>query len=240
MATITNTARNVTEGVVDKSHSMIDALFSREKQSEWLEKLKAFAVSRPKLTVSVLMDLNNLKADRQKAFLLINIALSSGPLLLFISFTIAALLFSLIAALLISLVTALLFIVCMLLVALFVVLPTVFLTTMAATFVFLWGLGGFFVISWLNRTGRLGGEVEAVGDKLNNLSGGKLNWWTSESREKPQDRGESKDEKNSSISNPGNGLSGETMSGVAHSANGKAEQPNETAKAAGPDSTAAN
>jgi len=226
MATITNKVGSFKDGMVDKGQSMIDALVSREKQSEWLEWLKTSAVKSPKLA----------------AFILINILLSGGPLVLFIIFTITTSVFSLIAALLIGLVAALLFIVFMLLVALFVVLPTVFLTTLAATFVFLWGLGGFYVISWLNRTGRLGSEGKAVGDKLNSFSGGRLDWLMSDPGEKSQDgqESDSKDEKDSPVTNSGNGLSGEAISGAAQSANGKAGQSKETAKAAGPDSTDTN
>jgi len=226
MATVTNQVGSFKDSMVDKGHSMIDALVSREKQSEWLEWLKTSAIKSPKLA----------------AFLLINILLSGGPLVLFIIFTITTFVFSLIAALLIGLVAALLFVVFMLLVALFVVLPTVFLTTLAATFVFLWGLGGFYVISWLNRTGKLDGEGKAIGDKLNNFSGGRLDWLMSDPREKSQDMRESdsKDEEDSSVTNSGNGLSGETISGAAQSANGKAGESKETAKAAEPDSTATN
>jgi hypothetical protein len=127
----------------------------------------------------------------------------------------------------------------MLLVALFVVLPTVFFTTLAATFVFLWALSGFYIINWLNRLGGPGGEVDTVGDKLNNLSGGRLMWLVSEARDKTQDgeQKDSKDEKDPLITDSGNGLSGETFSAAAHSANGKAGQSKEMAKAAGPDST---
>jgi hypothetical protein len=52
MVIITNTDGSPTEGLVGKGVSIIDTLFSQEKQSEWLKRLKAFAASRPKLTVS--------------------------------------------------------------------------------------------------------------------------------------------------------------------------------------------
>jgi hypothetical protein len=137
-----------------------------------------------------------------------------------------------------SVIAALLFIVFVLLVVLLVVLPAVFLSTLAATLVFLWGLGGFFVISWLSRTGRLGGEGEAVGDKLNNFSGGRLEWLMSDSRENPQDGVEkdSKDEKDSLIAIRRNGLSDEMVPEAGHSANGNSEQSKETVYPGGPDS----
>ena len=54
MAAIMNTAGGLTDGLVSKGHAIIDALFPPEKRSQWMEKLKAFAVSNPKLTVSIL------------------------------------------------------------------------------------------------------------------------------------------------------------------------------------------
>jgi hypothetical protein len=108
-----------------------------------------------------------------QAFLLSNITLTGLPLLLFITFTITVFVFSLVAALLIALLVALLFTVFMVGVALLVVLPTVFMTTMAASFIFVWGMGGYYILKWF---GEPGGAVdgEAIGDKLNNLTGGRL------------------------------------------------------------------
>jgi energy-coupling factor transporter transmembrane protein EcfT len=92
---------------------------------------------------------------------------------LFITFTITVFVFSLIAALLIALLVALLFTVFMVGVALLFVLPTVFITTMAASFIFLWGMGGYYILKWFGEPGGAA-DGEAIGDKLNNLTGGRL------------------------------------------------------------------
>jgi hypothetical protein len=102
--------------------------------------------------------------------------LSGGPLFLFVVFTMTVFIVSLLAALIIALIAALLFTVFMLLVALFVVLPTIFMTTMAATFIFVWGLGGYYLIKWFNE-GKTPAEAGgAVGDVLNSVTGGRLTW----------------------------------------------------------------
>jgi energy-coupling factor transporter transmembrane protein EcfT len=92
---------------------------------------------------------------------------------MFITFTITVFVFSLIAALLIALLVALLFTVFMVGMALLVVLPTVFLTTMAASFIFLWGMGGYYILKWFGEPGGAA-DGEAIGDKLNSLTGGRL------------------------------------------------------------------
>lgn len=70
---------------------------------------------------------------------------------------------------------ALLFTAFMVGVALIVVLPTVFMTTAAASFVFLWGLGGYYILKWFNK-GAPAPEGGAIGDKLNSLTGGRLDF----------------------------------------------------------------
>jgi hypothetical protein len=61
--------------------------------------------------------------------------------------------------------------------ALTVVLPTVFFTTMGATFLFLWGLGGYYALKWANgesEPSKSEGGNATIGDRLNSLSGGRL------------------------------------------------------------------
>jgi energy-coupling factor transporter transmembrane protein EcfT len=101
---------------------------------------------------------------------------------LFITFTITVFVFSLIAALLIALLVALLFTVFMVGVALLFVLPTVFLTTMGASFIFLWGMGGYYILKWFGEPGEAP-SGEAIGDKLSNLTGGRLDFLVQGARE---------------------------------------------------------
>lgn len=94
---------------------------------------------------------------------------------MFAVFTLTIFVFSLIVALLVGVLAALLFTAFMVGVALLVILPTVFLTTMAASFVFLWGLGGYYILKWFNKGGQAP-EGKAIGDKLNSLTGGRLDF----------------------------------------------------------------
>jgi len=102
--------------------------------------------------------------------------------LLFITFTLTVFVFSLVVALLLAVLAALLFTVFMVLVALFFVLPTVFFTTMTACFIFVWGLGGYYIIKYFGETGNAP-SGEAIGDKLNSFTGGRLNWLVDGARE---------------------------------------------------------
>jgi len=90
-------------------------------------------------------------------------------------FSITVFTFSLVAALLIAVVAALLFTVFCIGVALVIVLPTVFITTMGASFLFLWGLGGYYILRWFNSISPAAAG-EALGDKLNALTGGRLDF----------------------------------------------------------------
>jgi Promethin len=139
------------------------------------------------------------------------VVLSGPPLLLFIIFTTTVFIVSLIAALIIGLIAALLFTVFALLVALFVVLPTVFLTTLGATFLFLWGLGGYYIVKWFNE-GETPAEVgAAIGDKINTVTGGRLSWLMGSARaaEKSDDQLQ---EKEALLGGSGHGLSTERFS----------------------------
>jgi len=65
--------------------------------------------------------------------------------------TITVVIFSLLAALLIGLIGALVFIVFAVGVALVILLPTLFITTFAAAFIWLWGMGAYYILKWFNQ-----------------------------------------------------------------------------------------
>ena len=65
--------------------------------------------------------------------------------------TITVGIFAILAALLIGLLGALLFIVFCVGIALIFLLPTLFFTTLVATFLFLWGVGTYYIIKWFNE-----------------------------------------------------------------------------------------
>ncbi|KAF2205839.1 hypothetical protein GQ43DRAFT_361553 [Delitschia confertaspora ATCC 74209] len=140
--------------------NIIDRFFPPEKRAELWTKLQNFAINNPKLA----------------AFLTTHLALTSLPIFLFACFTLTVFIFSLLSALLIGVLVALVFTVAMVFVALLVVLPTIFMTSFAASFLFLWGLGGYKLFKWLNEGKSPAPEGAAIGDKLNGLSGGRLGW----------------------------------------------------------------
>jgi hypothetical protein len=160
MANIYGMAKSFTGGLLAKGQAVLDSLFPPEKRAELLTKLQSFAVANPKLS----------------AFLLSNIALTGLPLLMFIVFTITVFVFSFVAALLVGLLAAILFTAFAVGLALLLVLPTVFITTMGATFLFLWGLGGYYILKWFNEGQSPAAEGTAMGDKINNLMGGRLDF----------------------------------------------------------------
>ena len=65
--------------------------------------------------------------------------------------TITVVVFALLAGLIIGLVGAVLFIVVCVGFALIILLPTLFFTTAAATFIWLWGLAGYYIIKKYNK-----------------------------------------------------------------------------------------
>ncbi|ORY16186.1 hypothetical protein BCR34DRAFT_139375 [Clohesyomyces aquaticus] len=151
--------------------NVLDRIVPPEKRAEMLAKLQTFAVNNPKLA----------------AFLTTQIVLTGFPLLLFIAFSITVFLFSVIVALILGLLAAILFTVFMVGVALLVVLPTVFMTTFAASFLFLWGLGGYYLLKWFNEGDAPAPEGTAIGDKLNSLTGGRMGWLVNGARKKQED-----------------------------------------------------
>lgn len=110
-----------------------------------------------------------------------NLALTGVPLGLFILFSLSVFIFAIVVALIVGLLAAILFTVFMVGVALIVVLPTVMFTTGAACFLFLWGLGGYYILKWANGDfkGKDGSanpapEGQSIGDQLNRLTGGRM------------------------------------------------------------------
>ncbi|KAK8169948.1 hypothetical protein IWX90DRAFT_465602 [Phyllosticta citrichinensis] len=176
MAAILDTVSNAASTFKSKSMGVIDGLFPPAKRAEVLSKLQTWAAANPKLA----------------GFLLAQLALSGFPLIMFGVFTVTVFVFSLIVALLVGVLVALLFTAFMVGVALLVVLPTTFITTLGASFVFLWGLGGYYLVKWFNQSDGPAPDGSAIGDKLNNLTGGRMSFLMDGIR--GQDSNDSKDE----------------------------------------------
>ena len=66
-------------------------------------------------------------------------------------FTIGVFVFALVAALVIGVLGALLFTAFCVGVALLVLLPVLFITTFAAAFIWLWGVGAYYLVKWFNQ-----------------------------------------------------------------------------------------
>lgn len=70
---------------------------------------------------------------------------------LFIIMTITVVIFSIIVALILAVLAAVLFSVACVGFALIILLPTLFITTAAASFIWLWGLGAYYILKWFNK-----------------------------------------------------------------------------------------
>ena len=113
-----------------------------------------------------------------QTFLGMNFAITGVPLFLFVLFSLTVFIFALVVGLLVGILGAVAFTLFAVGLALTVVLPTVFFTTMGATFLFLWGLGGYYALKWANGESEPSKGSESgsatIGDRLNSLSGGRL------------------------------------------------------------------
>ncbi|CAD0016026.1 unnamed protein product [Aureobasidium pullulans] len=160
MSGIVSTIEGLANTVTTKAMAIVDSVFPPERRQELLTKLQQFAIKNPKLS----------------AFLLTNIALTGPPMFLFILFTLTVFIFSLVVALLVGLLVAIGFTLFMVIVALVILFPTVFFTTLAACFFFLWGLGGYYLLKWFNKGESPAAQGDAIGDKINALTGGRLDF----------------------------------------------------------------
>lgn len=70
---------------------------------------------------------------------------------LFIIMTITVVVFSIIVALILAVLAAVLFSVACVGFALIILLPTLFITTAAASFIWLWGIGAYYLLKWFNK-----------------------------------------------------------------------------------------
>jgi len=118
--------------LINIGQGSLDKVFPHEQRKAWKAWLAGFATERPYLT----------------SFLLSQIIISGLPLVLFAITTVAVFVFALIAGVLVGVLGALLFVGFTVGVALLILLPTLFFTTTAAVFVWLWGVSISFIIKW--------------------------------------------------------------------------------------------
>ncbi|KAF1850829.1 uncharacterized protein K460DRAFT_391238 [Cucurbitaria berberidis CBS 394.84] len=132
-----------------------------QQREELLKKMRDFANQNPKLA----------------AFLAAQIALTGLPLVLFLAFATTTLIVSVTTCILLGLLAALAFTFLLVGFALLFVVPTVFLASCSATFVFIWGFVGYIILRRLNEGEAPGKRGTRVGDKLQGLTGGRLALW---------------------------------------------------------------
>ena len=144
-------------GVLNKGQAFLDQYFPPERRAELWAWFNKFMTEKPMLAVRLFsitrrraLTLTDVVHGTQ-SFILSHIAISGIPLGLFVLMTITVAVFALVAALLVGLLGALLFIAFCVGLALIVLLPTLFFTTLVATFLFLWGVGAYYLVKWFNK-----------------------------------------------------------------------------------------
>jgi Promethin len=132
---LTGALQGGVNNLLNSGKGTLDRWFPAERREELKNKILKFATEKPQLA----------------AFLLSQIALSGIPLALFCIMSITVLVFALLAGIIVGLLGAVLFTVFCLGLALIILLPTLFMTTFAGTFIFLWGLGAYYIVKWFNK-----------------------------------------------------------------------------------------
>ena len=166
-STITNTAGGLTGGglgsvsgalqggvtnLVSTGQSYFDRFFPPERRENLKEKLTKFATEKPMFA----------------SFILSQVAMSAMPIGLFILMTITVAVFALVAAILVGVVGAVLFIAAAAGFALIILLPTLFITTGAGVFIWLWGVGAYYIVKWFNEK-EIPGIHKPLGSAMDNL-----------------------------------------------------------------------
>ena len=122
--------------MMNTGQSLLDRFIPPKNRENMEEKLTKFATEKPMFA----------------SFLLSQIALSGAPLALFAVMTVGVFAVAIVAALVIAVVGALLFTVVCVGFALIILLPTLFMTSFAAAFIWLWGMGAYYILKWFNKT----------------------------------------------------------------------------------------
>ncbi|CAO1603779.1 hypothetical protein XANCAGTX0491_007357 [Xanthoria calcicola] len=122
-------------GMLNKGTEWLDRIMPPERRNELMAKISKFATEKPMMA----------------SFILSHLALSGVPMGLFIIMTITVVVFSIIVALILAVLAAVLFSVACVGFALIILLPTLFITTAAASFIWLWGIGAYYLLKWFNK-----------------------------------------------------------------------------------------
>ncbi|KAL8923664.1 MAG: hypothetical protein Q9172_003015 [Xanthocarpia lactea] len=141
-------------GMLNKGSEWLDRIMPPERRNELMAKISKFATEKPMMA----------------SFMLSHLALSGVPLGLFVIMTITVVVFSIIAALILALLAAVVFSVACVGFALIILLPTLFITTAAASFIWLWGVGAYYILKWFNKK-EIPGIHKPMDDGLGNELG---------------------------------------------------------------------
>ena len=102
----------------------------------------------------------------RQSFILSQVALSGPAIALFVIFTITVLVFALLVALIVAILGVVVFTVLAVGFALLFLLPTLFFTTLAASFMWAWLAGGYYILQKFNKK-EIPGIHKPLGDALN-------------------------------------------------------------------------
>ncbi|KAH7074604.1 hypothetical protein BKA63DRAFT_513327 [Paraphoma chrysanthemicola] len=169
MSTLISHAQRTAGNVGTQLQSTTDRLLPPAEREKKLKDLRDFTNRNPKLT----------------AFLAFQIALAGPPFILFLTFAASTLLISLSTALLFALTSALVYTFFAVGIALFFLVPTLFLASFAATFFFLWCLAAYLVLQRFNEGEAPAKRGTRVGDTLHGLTGGRLDWMAGGKERRP-------------------------------------------------------
>ncbi|KAL2443896.1 hypothetical protein ABEF95_013872 [Exophiala dermatitidis] len=147
LGSLTGMLQGGVNNLINAGGGWLDRFFPPEKREQWKQWLTKFATERPYLA----------------SFLLSQIALCGFPLVLFGFMSVTVFIFALIAGILVGVLGALLFTVAAIGFALLILLPVLFFTTGAAVFIWLWGLGAYYIVKWFNQKDVPGIHTDAAG-----------------------------------------------------------------------------
>jgi hypothetical protein len=155
-----NTAQNFGNQAAETGRSLLDRVSTPDQREALVDKAQTFINAHPKLS----------------ALVGLNLVFTGIPLLFFILFSITTFVLSIVVALVVALFVAVTFTLFSIGVALFILLPVVFIATTSACFLFFWGLVGFIILRWATseKSVENGQGGQTIGEKLNSLTGGRL------------------------------------------------------------------
>ncbi|KAL8665561.1 MAG: hypothetical protein Q9168_007666 [Polycauliona sp. 1 TL-2023] len=153
ISSVTGGLQGSLTGMLNKGSEWLDRLMPPEKRNELMAKASKFATEKPAMA----------------SFILSHLALSGVPMGLFIIMTITVVVFSILVALILALLAAVLFSVACVGFALIILLPTLFITTAAASFIWLWGIGAYYLLKWFNKK-----EIPGIHKPINEGIGSEL------------------------------------------------------------------